>query len=119
MKVFAEVNSVIAVNMTSNDTANVSANVTVQNNSTMNSTSNATVAVVAPVNQLAGAKLTLEQEKQVKIGQILQSHNAQKEQERMIADIDDQYERKKKDQQDYEQTKEATSPNLSQVDLEA
>lgn len=119
MKVFAEVNSVIAVNMTSNDTANVSANVTVQNNSTMNSTSNATVAVVTPVNQLAGAKLTLEQEKQVKIGQILQSHNAQKEQERMIADIDDQYERKKKDQQDYEQTKEATSPNLSQVDLEA
>jgi hypothetical protein len=51
--------------MTSNVTANVSANVTVQSNSTSNSTSNATIAVVqaAPVNQLAGAKLTLEQEK--------------------------------------------------------
>ena len=90
----------IAVNMTSNVTANVSANFAVQSNST----SNATISVVqyAPVNQLAGAKLTLEQEKQVKIGQILQSHNhkitqlppqrlsgdpSQKEQERMIADF--------------------------------
>lgn len=120
-KVFSEINAVIATNVTSNVsmTSNVTANVTVQNNSTSNSTSNATVAVQAhPVNQLAGAKLTLEQEKQVKIGQILQSHNSQKEQERMIADIDDQYERKKKEQTEYEQSK-VGAQIVSQVDIEA
>lgn len=102
--VFSEINSVIASNVSSNVTAVISTkanvNMTIQSNTTSNSTTNATVSVVQapqqqPVNQLAGVKLSAEQEKQLKIGEILKSNNSQEEKQRLISFLDNQVESNK------------------------
>jgi hypothetical protein len=86
----ANVTSNATANITANVTANATANVTIQSNSSANSTSIANVAVVlSPAYSLVDTKLSLEEDKQIKIAQILKSNNSQEDKDTMINLVND------------------------------